>query len=275
MSTHEKNFGVIKSDVFKNDISYKKCAAFHNSIPRGKYLGSSYTAAQRAAITSGEFDDLFIGDYWTIGGIDYVICHFDYYWNCSDDQVNYHHVIVMPRGNMTNLSGITVVGSESLANGTFQWGTSDTGGGYIGSRMRTVIMPACDNKVKAAFGSDKVHAISELYPNSFESASDGRAKGCGWTSTVLICDLCNETMVYGFQVWGQGNAFGNMAYEVGIDKWQLAIFRLDPSFANTRADWWLRSVGSGSDACLVGNNGLAYDGGVTNAFGVRPRFILS
>jgi hypothetical protein len=58
-------------------------------------------------------------------------------------------------------------------------------------------MPACDAKVKAAFGASNVHAISEIYPNAFASSTDGRASGWGWTSTDLVCDLLNETMVYG------------------------------------------------------------------------------
>lgn len=250
-------------------------AGFHNSIFRGKNLGSTYTSEQKAEVTSGRFNDLFIGDYWVIGGITYVICHFDYYYRCSDSNVNYHHIIVMPRGVMTGLS-VTRINSES--DGYYQWcaGTShSTAGGYIGNRIRTVIMPACDTKVKAAFGSSNVHAISELYPNSFASDTDGRAKGLGWTTTDLVCDLCNETMVYGHQVWGKGSAFGNEGYEVGIDKTQLAIFRLDPSFANIRSYWWLRSVSSSASAARVDNNGAADYGGAAYANGVRPRFLLS
>ena len=247
----------------------------HNGIYRGQYLGSSYTSAQKSMITGGTFDDLYIGDYWTIGGIDYVICHFDYYYRCSDSDVNYHHAIMMPRGNLTGLS-FTAINSESPTNGTAQWcagTTNTTAGGYIGSRMRTVIMPACDTKVKAAFGAANVHAISELYPNSFSSASDGRAKGWDWTTTDLICDLCNETMVYGHQVWGKGET--EEGWEVGIDKWQLAIFALNPHFANRRAHWWLRSVRSAAIAANVTNTGTANTGGAANAHGVRPRFILS
>lgn len=43
-------------------------AVAHNSIYRGKYLGSSVTAEQYLAISTGAFTDLYIGDYWTIGG---------------------------------------------------------------------------------------------------------------------------------------------------------------------------------------------------------------
>ena len=45
----------------------------HRNVYRGKNLGSSVTAAQKAAIQNGTFDDLFIGDYWVIGGVTWVI----------------------------------------------------------------------------------------------------------------------------------------------------------------------------------------------------------
>ena len=42
-------------------------AGAHNAIYRGKSLGSTVTTAQYSAINAGTFDDLYIGDYWTIG----------------------------------------------------------------------------------------------------------------------------------------------------------------------------------------------------------------
>jgi hypothetical protein len=268
----------MESILKKNSLVFPNEGS-HNSIYRGKYLGNSYTAAQKAAVTSGRFEDLYIGDYWTIDGNDYVICHFDYYYRCSDSDINYHHVVVMPRGFLKGLSFTAATsnrGTDSPANGTACWNTSDTtAGGYIGSHIRTVVMPACDAKVKAAFGASNVHAISEMYPNAFASSTDGRASGWGWTSTDLVCDLLNETMVYGHQVWGKGSAYDKEGYEVGIDKWQLAIFALDPGFANIRAAWWLRSVYSATRAAFVADYGSAYTDNAAYVDGVRPRFLLS
>lgn len=48
-------------------------AGAHNAIYRGKSLGSTVTTAQYAAIKAGTFDDLYIGDYWTIGGVNYPV----------------------------------------------------------------------------------------------------------------------------------------------------------------------------------------------------------
>ena len=68
----------------------------HNAIYRGKYLGESATEAQYAAISAGTFDDLYIGDYWTIGGVNYRIAAFDYYLNSGDTACTAHHVVLVP-----------------------------------------------------------------------------------------------------------------------------------------------------------------------------------
>ena len=56
-------------------------AGFHNSIFRGKNLGTSYTAAQSSQVTAGTFDDLFVGDYWVINGVYWRIEDFDPYYS--------------------------------------------------------------------------------------------------------------------------------------------------------------------------------------------------
>ncbi len=43
---------------------YINNAGAHNSLYRGKNLGTSITAAQIAAIQNGSFDDIYPGDYW-------------------------------------------------------------------------------------------------------------------------------------------------------------------------------------------------------------------
>ena len=74
-------------------------AGFHSSIYRGKYLGDTYTDVQKAAIANGSFDDLFIGDYWTISGVNWRIADFDYYYKVGDSSNNIftkHNVVVVP-----------------------------------------------------------------------------------------------------------------------------------------------------------------------------------
>jgi len=265
-------------------------AGYHNSIYRGKYLGTSVTADQWAQISAGTFSDLYIGDYWTITSsdgtanrtVDWTICGFDYYYRCGDVDNTNHHIVMMPSNNLT-LGGITLINTANAGMtvtsqenvSAYKWHATMAAPNtnktynilYTTSRMRSTVLPVADTLVKNAFGTSHCLAVSELYPTSNDS-STGLAIGWGWTSDDRVCDLCNENIVYGSCVWGTSS------YEVGIDKWQLPIFRLYPQFANTRSTWWLRSVTSVTSVALVSSQGYASSGGSSPAYGVRPRFCI-
>ena len=70
----QTSLGNLAADV--GNLKYSNDGA-HNAVYRGKFLGNTVTAAQYAAIKAGTFDDLYIGDYWTIGGVNYRIAAFD------------------------------------------------------------------------------------------------------------------------------------------------------------------------------------------------------
>ena len=70
-------------------LTYDNAGA-HNSIYRGKNLGTTVTEEQWEAISSGSFTDLYIGDYWVIGGVNWRIAAFDYYLNCGDTSFTKH-----------------------------------------------------------------------------------------------------------------------------------------------------------------------------------------
>ena len=273
-------------------------AAAHNSIHRGKYLGDAVTNAQWNAIATGTFTNMRVGDYWTIGGIDWVICDFDYYIRCGLSDMTDHHIIIMPRTGMIIPAGTVLYGTSpqqtlTLLSGesssAFKWNatasapnTNTTAGGYKYSRMRQIIMKAANTIVIELFGASHVKPITEIYPNPSSATDSGLAS----SSTIFndddpnsitaksICDLCNETMVYGQQVWGLGNAYGSVGHEIGYDKFQLSIFQLDRSFANIRGTWWLRSAYSATGASDVNAAGHASGSGSANASAVRPRFLL-
>ena len=47
-------------------------------------MGSTFTAAQKAAVRAGTFEDLFLGDHWVINGITWRIVDMDYWLNTGD-----------------------------------------------------------------------------------------------------------------------------------------------------------------------------------------------
>lgn len=285
-------------------------AGYHNSIYRGKNITSYLTDGslwKRLTGTGGYalFEDLYLGDYITVGSNSYEIADFDYYIRCSANDIQKHHIVMIPKAGMVIPAGTTLYGSTdtleliNTANAGvtvssqetqnyFKWNATmaapndhTTNGGYKYSRIRTVIMKAADTIVVNAFGAAHIQKVIPIYPNP---ASESDSAFTGWTwfnvddwsdpNRMSICDLMNETQVYGQQVWGQWNSYNNVGYEIGIDKFQFALFARHRNSVNIRANWWLRSVNSATTAATVSAYGSADLPGSALAFAVRPRFLL-
>lgn len=88
-------------------------AGAHNSIYRGKNLGTSVTAEQYKAISDGTFAGLYVGDYWVISGVTYRIAGFDYYMHNGDTDTTKHHAVIVPDENMgsaqMNTTNVTMI----------------------------------------------------------------------------------------------------------------------------------------------------------------------
>ena len=228
-------------------------AGAHNSIYRGKYLGSSVTAEQYTAISSGTFEDLYIGDYWTIGGVNYRIAAFDYYYNTGDTACTSHHVVIVP---------------DTQLYAHVMNDTNITTGGYIGSKMYTEGLEQAKTTIKSAFSG---HVVNHRQILS-NAAVDGKASGWAWFDSEV--ELMTEPMVYGSTIWGE-SAIGGSGYNIGVDKSQLPLFALNPRMVNTRQSYWLRDVVSASYFALVDPNGYASCYYASGAYGVRPAFSIS
>jgi len=246
-----EEFDSHKSDyasLFINNANAK------NSIYRGKYLGSTVTSAQYLVISSGTFEDLYIGDYWTIGGVNYRIAAFDYYYNTGDAACTSHHVVIVPDTQLY----IHVMN-----------GTDITTGGYIGSNMYTEGLEQAKTTIKSAFSGHVVNH-RQILSNATE---DGKASGWAWVDSEV--ELMNEVMVYGASVFGASNLGGGSGHNIGIGKSQLPLFTLNPKMINTRQAYWLRDVVSASFFAFVSNRGDASYFTASTIFGVRPHFSIS
>jgi len=237
--------------INKNTLEYPN-AGYHNSIYRGISLGSTITDAQFNEIDAGTFSNMFIGDYWTINSVQWTICHFNYYWRIGDTEFNKNHLILIPRGG--------------LGDSVWKDGTSpNTNDGYKDSYIRKTTLA---NYSLPTILNNHAATPKMLYPTTH---TNGKAASWAWIDSQKL-ELLNEPQVYGHQV-RTNNGDGD-PYEDGVDKWQFNIFKFDPSFTNIRANWWLRSVNSGSYAAVVGISGTAADGAVSYSFAVRPRLVL-
>lgn len=73
----------------------------HNGGFRGKNLGTTFTAEQKAAIAAGTFDDIYVGDYWTFGGNVWRVVDIDTFVGTGSPKTQEHHVVIMPDEPLT------------------------------------------------------------------------------------------------------------------------------------------------------------------------------
>lgn len=234
-------------------LTYDNAGA-HNSIYRGKNLGTTVTEEQWEAISSGTFTDLYIGDYWVIGGVNWRIAAFDYYLNCGDTSFTKHHAVIVPD---------TCLYSAQMNT------TNVTTGAYKGSAMYTANLTQAKSTINSAFGSS--HVLSHrIYLSN--ATSNGRASAGEWTDSTV--DLMCEHMVYGSGIFSPVSDGSNVPNNYRVEKGQLPLFALEPSRICNRDTWWLRDVITAASFAYVHNTGHATYYYASNSNGVRPAFCI-
>lgn len=234
-------------------LTYDNAGA-HNSIYRGKNLGTTVTEEQWEAISSGTFTDLYIGDYWVIGGVNWRIAAFDYYLNCGDTSFTKHHAVIVPD---------TCLYSAQMNT------TNVTTGAYKGSAMYTANLTQAKSTINSAFGSS--HVLSHrIYLSN--ATSNGRASAGEWTDSTV--DLMCEHMVYGSGIFSPVSDGSNVPNNYRVEKGQLPLFALEPSRICNRDTWWLRDVITAAAFAGVDANGNAGYYNASTSHGVRPAFCI-
>ena len=223
----------------------------HRMIFRGKNLGTSLTTEQKAHIQDGTFEGLWLGDYWVINNIEWVIVDFDYWYNCGDTAFTKHHVVVMPRKCLyyaqMNTSNVTT-------------------GGYVGSAMYTSNLANAKTIINSAFGS----AVLTHREHLCNAVSNGRPSGGSWYDSSV--ELPSEIMMYGHIHFGVTTDGAGIPNIYTPSKTQLALPMVCPKFIANRETYWLRDVVSSTNFALVGSNGDATCNGASYSYGVRPVF---
>ena len=245
------NAGTIAARL--NDIVGYDNAAAHNSIYRGKNLGTQFTAEMSTNIKNGTFKDLYCGDYLVINGTTYRFMDLDYLYKTGDTSLETHHILVVPDAPMYN----------HVMNDT-----NTTEGGYVGSKMYISGLDQALAKIKADFGEAHIVTYRNLLVNT---VSNGVPSNWSWYSRQI--DLMNEEMVYGTRAWSQASQNG---FDTGTNKSQLAAFKHNHSLISSCRSWyWLRAVPSSAYFCYVSGDCYAAGGGASNGGGVRPCLRIS
>lgn len=236
----------------------------HNSVYRGVNLGTTVTEEQSAHIKDGTFKGLYIGDYWAIGGINYRIAAFDYYYRSGDvhdvpgsapQNLQTHHAVIVPD---------TGVGAAQKMNDT-----DITDGGYYLSKMYTTYLETAKGIITAAF-DDHLLTHRDYFTNAVAA---GHPSGGLWVDSCI--DLMNENMVYGTNVF-LPRANGSAIYtQYTLGKGQLPLFTFRPDLISNRTAYWLRDVVAASYFASVSVTGTTLYTRASVALAVRPAFTIS
>ena len=230
-------------------------AGAHNSIYRGKDLGTSVTYKQWAAINAGTFDDLYIGDYWVINGVNWRIAAFDYYLNTGDTNCTTHHVVIVPD---------TCLGSNKRMNSS-----NITTGGYTGSEMYTTNLAGAKTLINNAFGSAHILNHRQYLTTA---VVNGRPSASSWFDSTV--ELMNEQNVYGGKFFAPTSDGSNVPAMMAVDKSQFPLFALEPSRITNRATYWLRDIMFPAYFDIAGGDGTATYANASDSNGVRPAFSI-
>ena len=248
------NKTVIGSINELNSKSIGNNAGGHNSIFRGKNLGSSVSSSQWSAIQSGSFDDIFVGDYWAIGGVNWRIAALDYFYNTGDTAFTKHHAVIVPD---------TLLYTANMND------TNTTEGAYVNSKMRTENLEQAKTTIKNAFGAS--HVLSHRLCLS-NATANGRASAGGWYDADV--EIMTEHMAYGNGVFSPVSDGSSIPNNYRVEKTQLPLFVFRPDLISNRQWYWLRDVISSASFAYVTSLGPAYYNDASTVFGVRPYFLI-
>lgn len=252
----------VQIDKLLNVIIPKNAGA-HNGIYRGKDITSKfYDGTLSQQIADQTFDDIFIGDY-IIGKVSkrkYLVADINYRLHCGDTECKTPHILMIPE---------RILGTAKMND------TNITTGAYIGSKMYTEYLAPFKTVIQNDFEVGHILQHKNYFANA---VTNGYESAGAWVDSTI--ELMNEIMVYGSNIFHNITNGTNIPTNHTIDKAQLSLFKLDKSKiialndAGERYWYWLRDVVSSSHFAYVPPSGNAYDGGASDALGVRPAFLI-
>lgn len=248
-----------ETTVFKDN--FLSVGLNHNGMYRGKNLGTWSSLAEVEAfltahkVSTGEFDDLYLGDYVTIQDGTYnkawEIAAFDQYLNKY--AFTTHHIVLMPKSNLTT---------------SYMNSSNTTSGGYAGSYMHTTVIPTVITNLTTVLGNHlltRKATLSTSVGTSLASMSGagvlGASNDSAW-SDVKAC-LASEVEIYGSMVCSSS------FYDVGEACEKLPIFNFK-GHSYTPEHFWLRAVTSSTSFCFASDSGASFPNTADSVFGVRP-----
>ena len=199
-------------------------APTHNNVFRGSSLGA-LTATNIANIQNGTFRGMFIGDYFTINGSNYVIAGINYKRHHGDNVDLGNHLLLMPSDwSKTPTQTLSPDGKTHYMNDT-----DTTAGGFAGSKLYKTYLPQIQQKLETDFGTNLMSFRTIVSTHVDDSGAPDQAE---WRDAKVA--IPNEVMIYGTVL--EGNNKNGAWYNIGDENSQLPLMRLnDPERCNNRA----------------------------------------
>ncbi len=259
--------------TFTSNLSeeeYNKYIEAGKALRRNTYRGKDITSYHNDGslyemISSGRFDDIYVGDYINANNVTWLVADIDNYLYSGTPSLTKHHVTIIP--------AIPLMDAPMNS-------TDTTEGGYANSEMKKTILPNILNDyVNSIFGNHVLtynnllnSRLNEEVPSSAGAGLVGSSNSWEWYESKI--DLMSEANVYGI------NAFSSSGYDTGLDNRQYAIFWLKPEFINSYGKdinfgYWLKNVSSLTLFTFAADNGSSSRRGASlSNSGVRPRFLV-
>ena len=254
--TQSSTHGVVSGGVY-DALTQNFSGVGHNMIYRGKNLGSISNGGQANAfvtnhgIDTGDFTDLYIGDYVKINdgtyNEDWIVAGFDYYLTTGSPQMALHHVILIPKTPLIH-AGMNA--------------SNDTTGAYLGSNIVTSVLPSIASALISVLGSHLMQHYEQLSSATASGASSS------WTNTGWTISLLSECQISGIDLIGNN-------FDVGSSSKQLPLFRFVNPGAFDSYAFWTRTVGSATKFAAASATGTIINLNASDSScGVLPIIIL-
>ena len=169
-------------------------AAVHNSIYRGKNLGTRPSDAQIAAIRNGTYDDIYVGDFWydSASKCKYYVAHCGYYlhigYNNTDSADYFYkpHVTVIDDGYTRDptASSNTVL--------TAGWDDGIPATGFYGTPLYSALNEF-ETKIRTAWG-DILLKHPRIISNGYNSETGAVTS---YRTEYVYIDTPTERQIYG------------------------------------------------------------------------------
>lgn len=272
----------IKDEVARSACETLSIAENHNTIFRGKHLNPGSTSQERSqkitevanAIQSGDFSDIYLGDYFTVlltyslpgdspssthtESKSLMVASIDPYYGIGDTPLQQHHVALVSRSGR-------ISSYDAYMNST-----NTTEGGYTGSYMHTTVLPCYETALRGALNDRLIShrvmlttGIGSTLPSMGGLGRTGAANSVAWSSAYL--SLMSEIQVYGTTI------FSSSAYDAGSENQKFQVFNF---IRQIGADFWLSSINDSSRFCRSGSLGQAAAATASTKSAVNPYMLF-